>query len=184
MKVILLPGNGGSNEKKYVENYNWFPYLRKNLETLGLEVISKNMPDSKLARAKYWIPFVIDEFKADNDSIIIGHSTGAVAIMRILEITKILGAILVAAHYTDLGYKEDKKSGYFEKSWNWQKMKNNAGWIVQFASTNDSFIPMEHSRYIHTKLDTEYSEMEAEHFGYPKPKLEFPEIVKIVKEKI
>lgn len=184
MKVILIPGNGGTNGKDYVANYNWFPYLRKNLEPLGLEIVTQNMPDPKLARAKYWIPFIINNLKADKETILIGHSSGAVATMRILEKIKLFGAILVAAHYTDLGYEEDKASGYFDKPWQWKEIKKNANWIVQFASTNDPFIPIDHSRFIHKKLDTDYFEIKAEHFGYPNPKLEFSELVEVIKSKV
>ena len=181
MKVILLPGNEGHED---ISNYCWFPYLKQELEPLGLKVVIKNMPDPKLARAKYWLPFIINELKADENSILIGHSSGAVAIMRLLEKMKLYGVILVGAHYTDLGYEEDKLSGYFDKPWNWGKIKKNANWTVQFASTNDPFIPIEHSRHIYKKLDTEYYEMEAEHFGYPNPKLEFSEVIEIVKRKL
>ncbi|KKQ90091.1 MAG: hypothetical protein UT12_C0002G0022 [Candidatus Curtissbacteria bacterium GW2011_GWC2_38_9] len=182
MKVILLPGNGYHDD---INKYYWFPYLIEKLTLLGLRIIAKNMPDWYLARRKYWEPFIIDTLKADNNSILIGHSSGAAATMRVLEKIKVLGAILVAAHYTDLGYKEDKLSGYFDDFWKWPTIKMNAKWIVQFASKDDPFIPIEHSRFIHKKLNTEYFEFENEdHFGFSKPKTEFPEIVELIKKKI
>ena len=47
MKVMIIPGNGNSDISG-----EWFPYLRKELENLGIKVIAKNMPDPDLARKK------------------------------------------------------------------------------------------------------------------------------------
>ena len=54
------------------------------------------MPDPDLARMRYWLPFIEKNLKADSNSIIIGHSTGAVACMRYLASHQPLGAC-----YTD-----------------------------------------------------------------------------------
>lgn len=81
LKIILLHGNGGSTVKD-----NWFPYAKLEPEKLGLEVISRTFPDNKLARQEYWLPFLKDELKADENTILIGHSSGAVATMRFLEL--------------------------------------------------------------------------------------------------
>src|SRR3989344_3878150 len=86
MKVILLPGNGYHDD---INKYYWFPYLIEKLTLLGLRIIAKNMPDWYLARRKYWEPFIIDTLKADNNSILICHSSGAAATMRVLEKIKV-----------------------------------------------------------------------------------------------
>ncbi len=89
LKIILLHGNGGST----VED-NWFPYAKTEFEKLGLEVISKTFPDNKLARSEYWLPFLRDELKADEKTILVGSSTGAVAAMRFAEANKIYGSVI------------------------------------------------------------------------------------------
>jgi len=85
MKVMIIPGNGNTDISD-----NWFPYVKKGLEVIGIEVIAKNMPDAKLARRKYWIPFIEKNLGGEEDSILIGHSSGAVAILRYLENHKLL----------------------------------------------------------------------------------------------
>ena len=84
MKAIILPGNNNTPITS-----NWYLYVKKELEKLGFEVVAENMPDPDLARKKYWIPF-IEKHADDEDTILIGHSSGATAILRYLENHKIL----------------------------------------------------------------------------------------------
>lgn len=180
LKIILLHGNGGST----VED-NWFPYAKLELEKLGLNVISKTFPDNKLARSEYWLPFLKDELKADENTILVGHSSGAVATLRFAETNKIYGSVIIGATYTDLGEESERVSGYFDKPWNWESIKNNQNWIIQFASIDDPYIPITEPRYIHDKLKTEYHEFTNKgHFGWDTKLKEFPELVDAIKEKV
>lgn len=178
-KIIFIHGNGGST----VDD-NWFPWLKVELKSLGFSVVSKTFPDNKLARIQYWIPFLKDDLKADENSIIIGHSSGAVAALRYAEFNKIYGTILVAASYTDLGEYSEKISGFFDKEWNWETIKNNQKWIIQFTSIDDPYIPIKEARFIHEKLGTEYFEhLNSGHFGWDTKRKEFPELLYSLKSK-
>lgn len=179
-KVVFIHGNGGGSNKD-----NWFPYLKQELTKLGLKVLDQDFPDADLARQNYWLPFLKNTLKADEDTIIIGHSSGAVAAMRFAEQTKLLGTVLVGACYTDLGDEKEKASGYYQNPWNWQSIKDNQKWIIQFASIDDPWIPIEEARFIHSQLDSEYYEYTNQgHFGGDREKKTFPEIVKIIKTKL
>ena len=179
VKVILIHGNGNGSAKD-----QWFPYVKKKLEKLGVEVIARDFPDPVLARAKYWIPF-LKKLGADENTILIGHSSGAVAAMRFAEGSRILGSVLVSACYTDLGDEMERKSGYYDKPWNWTVIKRNQKWIIQFASKDDPWISIEEARFIHKELDTEYYEYEHEgHFGADKYYPEFPKLVEVIKTKL
>lgn len=179
-KVILIHGNGGSWPKE-----NWLPMVAKRLKKLpGVRVIFRQFPDSVLARAKYWLPF-IKKLGADENTILVGHSSGAVATMRYAEKNKILGSILVATCHTDLGQADEKISGYYKKAWNWRAIKENQKWIVQFASVDDRFIPIKEARFVHKKLKTEYYEFKHQgHFSSWDNKTDFPQIVAIIKKKL
>lgn len=180
LKAILIPGNGGGSP-----NDHWFPYLERELPKLGVAVINKQFPDAVLARAEYWLPF-IKELGATGDTIIIGHSSGAVAAMRFAEKNEIFGSVLVGVCYTDLGDENEKKSGYYNQPWNWTAIRNHQKWIIQFASADDPFIPIEEARTIHQNLNTDYHEYTDQgHFGHSaNPRLEFPELIEALKRKI
>lgn len=172
VKVIFIPGNGNSTTSD-----NWFPSAKQDLEAGGLEVIAATFPDPDLARESFWLPFLLDELKADRNTILTGHSSGAIAAMRLAEKQQILGSVLVGAYYTDLGIENEKKSGYFNRPWKWDHIKNNQQWTMLFASQDDPWIPVEQPRYIHQQLNCEYHEYTDQgHFGGDYFKPDFPEL--------
>jgi len=178
-KAIFLPGNGGGTTSD-----SWFPYVGKELEKLGIKVIASDFPDPILARKKYWLPF-LEKLGTDENTILIGHSSGGVAAMRYAENHQILGSILVGVNHTDLGIVSEKISGYYSSPWQWQNIRNNQQWIALFASSDDPWIPIEEPQFIAKKLKPDYFEYVNEgHFGGDREKLEFPEIVQYIKKKL
>ncbi len=178
-KIIFLPGNGGGGPRD-----NWFPYLEKKLIALGCEVIAEEFPDNILARESFWLPFV-KSLGADENTILIGHSSGAIAAMRYAEQEPILGSVLVGTYHTDLGLESEKQSGYFYRPWNWDLIRNNQQWIAIFAGKDDPWIPVEEPRYLNKMLDAYYFEFpKAGHFGGDYVKLEFPEIVTFIRQRL
>lgn len=113
IRIILIHGNGGSKPTD-----NWFPYIKLELEKTGVEVIAPQFPDADLARASYWIPFLKNDLKSDENTILIGHSSGVIAAMYFAEKHKLFGSVLIGAYHTDLGFEKEKLSGYFDKPWN------------------------------------------------------------------
>lgn len=180
IKIILIHGNGNSTPQD-----NWIPYTKTELEKLGFTVVAPQFPDTPLAREEYWIPFLKNELKADQDTVLIGHSTGAIAAMRFAENHKLLGSVLVGAYATDLGMESEKISGYFNRPWDWSTIKNNQEWVVQFASTDDPWIPIDEPRFVHHKLSSEYYEFTNQgHFGGDYDKKDFPELVQTLRKKL
>ncbi len=180
VRAILIHGNGGCSP-----NDNWFPYLKKELERIGIKTEAPQFPDAILARASSWLPFLKDTLKADEEAILIGHSSGAIAAMRFAQENHILGSVLVGTYHTDLNNQAEKLSGYFDSPWKWDAIKKNQQWIIQFAGTDDPWIPIEEARFVHEKLSTDYHELEGQgHFGGDYYKETFPEIFEAIKEKI
>ena len=180
-KIIIIPGNGDS----HVETDHWYPWLRDELESRGYQVVAEDMPDPVAAHANIWLPHIEKVFRADENSIIIGHSSGGIAAMRYLETHRLSGAILIGVMHTDLGFEDERDSGYYDEPWQWDKIKANAGWIAQFSSTDDPYIPIEQPRFIHDQLSTEYHELSGRgHFMTDQNPLNntLPEIIKIIED--
>ncbi len=175
-KLIFLHGNGGEG----MGNHFW-PYARRTFTEMGMNVIAKNFPDALLARQSIWLPFLKNECGADEHSILIGHSSGAIAAMRFAEKNKILGSVLIGAYYTDTGDARERLSGYFDDPWDWPAIRKNQQWIIQFASVDDPFFPIEEPRLVQRELQAEYHEYtDRGHFFAP----EFPELIEEVRKKM
>ncbi len=174
IRVVFIHGNGGSTTGK---SY-WFPWAQAVLEEHGIASAAPDMPDPVLAREKYWIPFLEDEMKVDENTVLVGHSSGAIAAMRFAENHKILGSVLIGTYYTDLGMDDEKESGYFDRPWDWDVMRANQQWSAIFASIDDPFIPIEEPRYVHDHLGSEYFEFtDRGHFAEGDNNKEFSELI-------
>jgi predicted alpha/beta hydrolase family esterase len=175
MKAIFLPGNGGGSTHD-----NWFPYVKTELEKVDIQVIAADFPDNYVCKASVWLPF-IEQLGADKETILIGYSTGAIAAMRYAQDHKILGSVLVAAYYTDMGIELEKEAEYFDTPWEWEKIRRNQQFIIQFHSNNDPIISKDEARFVHEKLHSTYEELDKNgHFW----ENTFPELLDRVKEKV
>jgi predicted alpha/beta hydrolase family esterase len=175
MKVIILPGNGNSHP-----NDCRYQFVQLELQKIGYEVILEQMPDAELARASYWIPRLVDKIQQQEDVILIGHSSWAEAILKYLEQYKVKGAVLVWAQYTDLGIDTEKQSEYYDTTRKRDNIKANAWFILQFASVDDPYIPIDEAHTIRDQLQTEYYEFtDKGHFMQH----DFPELIQALKFK-
>ncbi len=96
------------------------------------------------------------------NTVLIGHSSGAVAGLRLLESHPLKGLVLVSACHTDLGMESEAISGYYPRpdgsnQWKWDEIPKNVQWIVQFHSEDDPFIPIEEARFVKDKIKAEVS---------------------------
>lgn len=180
-RVVLLHGNGDSHGTD-----NWFPYIKSGVEKLGVTCVAPDLPDNVLARSKYWFPYFMDVLKLNKDDLVIGHSSGALAILKYAEKHQIGASVLVGTYYTDLGYDDERTSGYFDTPWDWGKIKANQQWTAIFASKDDPYIPISEPLFIRDKLASEYFEFTNQgHFGGENhPKEEFPELLKFLTDKL
>lgn len=174
--MILIHGNGGGSGRNC-----WLPYIQQELEKIGVECLAPDFPDNRLARAKYWLPFLKEELQAGEDTILVGYSSGSIAAMRFAEKNKILGSVLTATYHTSLGEETEKQSGYFDEPWQWADIRNNQNWTAVFASTDDRSIPIEEPRFIRDRLGTEYYEFNDRGHFFSKT---FPELLDVLKEKL
>jgi predicted alpha/beta hydrolase family esterase len=175
-KVILIHGNGGSTSGDI-----WLPWLERALTAVGVPVINRTFPDNVRARAQYWLPFLA-ELGADENTILVGHSSGAVAALRYAEAHRVLGSVLVGVCHTDLGDSGEAASGYFREPWNWQAIRENQQWVAMYNSTDDPHIPIREARFVASQLRCSY--FESTDRGHFVDSREFPEVLEFVRKKL
>jgi len=54
-------------------------------------------------RSAIWIPFINKDLGASPECVVVGHSSGAVAALRLAERQKLKGIIIVAGYDSDMG---------------------------------------------------------------------------------
>jgi pimeloyl-ACP methyl ester carboxylesterase len=174
-KVILIHGNGGCTAADF-----WLPSVERELTALGLDVINQTFPDNIKARARFWLPF-IESLGADQETILIGHSSGAMAALRYAETHRLRGSVLVGVCHTDLGDRFEAASGYYDRPWQWDRIRTNQQWIGIFNSTDDPHIPIAEARYVAAQLRASYFEFDDRgHFT----DAGFPELTDFVRRKL
>jgi predicted alpha/beta hydrolase family esterase len=175
-KVVLIHGNGGCTAAD-----GWLPFVERDLRALGLEVINETFPDNVRARATIWLPH-LEALGADERTVLIGHSSGAVAAMRYAETHRLLGSVLVGVCHSDLGDPGERASGYYRQPWRWDAIRSNQQWIGLFHSADDPLIPVEEARFVAAQLRCSYFEHgDRGHFVDRRP---FPELVQFVSRRL
>ena len=175
-KAILIHGNGGCTAGD-----GWLPFVARDLRALGLDVVNQTFPDNVRARAGVWLPH-LEALGADEHTILIGHSSGAVAALRYAETHRLLGSVLVGVCHTDLGDPGERASGYFRAPWRWDDIRRHQQWIGLFQSVDDPHIPVAEARFVAAQLGCSYFEhTDRGHFVDRAP---FPELVQFVRRKL
>jgi len=186
LRIVIVPGNGGRSYPAPLTG-NFYGSLAQECVESGLfrrgGVVSTSMPDPLRARREVWIPHLKDVVKVDESTIVVGHSSGAEAAMRLAETVRLKGIVLVAACHTDLGDAGERNAGWYPPSggaWNWKAIRSNVEWIIQFHSIDDPFIGVSEARHVAKQLSSDYYEMkDKSHFFEP-----FEEAFLRIKEKI
>jgi len=178
-RVVIAPGNGGGPTG--IRDANFYGWVADALEAGGMEAVLRDMPDPYVASEKAWIPFLRDTLHCGADTVLVGHSSGAAAGLRLAEEVRLGGLVLVSAYATDLGDSMERQSGYFSRPFNWNRIRDNCGFIVQFGSPSDPFLPWDCQCEVARELGIEIDCLEGRgHFMEPT----FPELVSAIQTRV
>ncbi len=142
-KVYIVHGYGGYPEK------NWFPWLKSELEKLGVTVTVFKMPNTDTPQYSEWIPFLKEKIicNQDEEVCLVGHSLGCISILQYLnsitEDIKISGSILVAGFASPIHFTE--LNSFFDVPLNSEKIKKVCKNIIAINSDNDPHVPFNHA---------------------------------------
>lgn len=121
IKIYILPGGAGLN------NYGWFDWLKKELQKIGynnVTIISSNRVNPQ-RRAEV----ISKRYSLDENTVLVGHSFGALAAMKWSEQTKqkIYGLVLIdpstklgLRNYPPKNKREKDSNTKYLTSWGWQ----------------------------------------------------------------
>ncbi|MBI2130476.1 serine hydrolase family protein [Candidatus Woesearchaeota archaeon] len=138
---------------------NWFPWLKKELEKSGHEVIVPRLPTPMGQSLESWMKAIKQyEGKINEKTIMIGHSLGSAFILNYLEQAdkEIKAAFLVAGYHKVLENEfKELNDSFVNKKFDWGRIIENCGNFFVVASDNDPYIPLEINRELNMLVDGE-----------------------------
>lgn len=148
-RVFIIHGWDGYPEEE------WFPWLKRELESRGFEVQVPAMPETAAPKIEVWVPHLAKLVgEPDEQTYFIGHSIGCQTILRYLENLsvgkKIGGVVLVAGWFvlSDLETEEEKVIGkpWIETPIDFTKIKSASDNFVLILSADDPVVPYEENK--------------------------------------
>ncbi|MEK7591986.1 MAG: alpha/beta hydrolase [Patescibacteria group bacterium] len=186
-KLIILHGLGASPDKQ------WYKFVGNHAKNLGYEVFIPKLPTPDTPNLIKTNELVCSLTTIDEDTIFIGHSSGATIVLGILQMlpagARVKKAILVAGmldlNLTEYLFTKVKKEQYmnqFPKSWNGKKLRFSCREFIIIHSPNDPYVPIAQAYAITGLTGGEVSVIEnAFHFSVStagERMKEFPELLK------
>jgi hypothetical protein len=147
-RVIIVHGWDGYPEE------GWFPWLKKELEVRGFEVVIPQLPQADEPRINRWVPALAAVVGTpDDETCFVGHSMGCQAIARYLESlpegVTAGGAVFVAGFFRRLTNLEDDQAvrdvarEWLETPLDLAVVRRRIKRCVALFSDNDPYVPLD-----------------------------------------
>jgi len=187
MKFLVLHGTSADHTK------HWFPWLKTELEGLGHEVWIPDLPDAGRPNIQKYNNLLINSGWDFRDCVIVGHSSGSVAILGLLqalpEDVKINTAVLVGAFTKRLSESPswEMVSELFEEPFDFESIKQKANKFIFVHSKDDPVCDIDQARELCGQVGGEMIEFDG--MGHFTTKLnpsftKFPELLEVIETKI
>ncbi len=129
---------------------DWRPWLKKELEKKGFQVIVPQMPDMDVPVIEKWVNKLRETAgEIDEETYFIGHSIGCQTILRCLEKRKEkIGGILLIAPWFKLKNLEDEETKKIAEPWlktpiKLENIKKISKKTIAVFSSDDPFVVLD-----------------------------------------
>ncbi|PSH00755.1 MAG: hypothetical protein BRC30_01845 [Nanohaloarchaea archaeon SW_7_46_7] len=175
-KAFIFHGTGAGQYD------HWFPEIKKKLEEQEVEVAVPEFPTPEAQNLNNWLQVLEHEgLEIGEDTVLIGHSTGAAFILNILErIGFEVEAVFLISGFT--GPLNDERfdllnKTFAEREFDFESIKASAGEIYVFHSASDPYVPLEKAGELVEDLDANFELVaNAGHFNTESGYIDFPEL--------
>ncbi|MBI1969144.1 leucine--tRNA ligase [Candidatus Woesearchaeota archaeon] len=153
---VLLHGFSGSPTGIF------FPWLQKELKQRGFSVVAPPLPNPENPTEAEQVEYILQHAKFDEKTILFGHSLGAVVALKVAEKLKgKIAGLVLAGGFLEPKFKDKKRP--FEKTFSWtfdfEKIKQKAGFVKILSDPKDYAIPLEQGRLLAQQLEGELMEV-------------------------
>ncbi len=156
---VILHGFGGSSDA------NFFPWLKRELEAKGHEVWVPDLPNTELPGEEEQLNYILNNYQFNHKTVVIGHSLGAVLTLKLAEKVENLAGIALVAGFSQPKFVDNLPFPFadrFDWSFDFQRIKNNCGFINIYSDLKDCYVPLEQGRILKEKLGGNFYEYQAE----------------------
>ena len=124
---------------------NWFPWLAGELRKRGVQVIVPRFPTPEGQTLENWFEVMRPHLaKMGKETILVGHSVGAVFLLRVLEKVKVQvrAGFLVAGFAERLGLPQFDPLNvtFLEGGFDWVSIRKNCEYRSVYYSDNDPYV--------------------------------------------
>lgn len=150
-RVIIAHGTEGS------PSINWFPWLRRELSKEGIEVVVPQFPTPTGQTLEAWFT-TLNESAGDlgRQDILIGHSTGAIFLVNVLNRIKspVKSVFLAGGFVRPNGNPryDALNSSFTSGPFDWDLIRRNASKAYVYSGDNDPYVPFENGRELAAQL--------------------------------
>lgn len=150
--ITIIHGTKGSPEG------NWFPWLAGELQKTGCIVHVPAFPTPENQSLTSWFKtFDHEKIELNQNSILIGHSIGAVFVARLIERSPkpIKAAFFISGLLGTIGIPEydELNSTFFANPFNWKQIQVNCPVRFGYVGDDDPYVPKEISEKFYTALN-------------------------------
>lgn len=184
MKALILHGTLGSPDG------NWFKWLQTELEKKDMSVWLPQLPHAEQPSLKEWADFVHAHcpFEINEETLIIGHSSGAVLSLILTQQNKTpIGAVVAVSIFHDNSLQWEPNGRLFDVGFDWNAIQNNTKQLFFVHSDNDPYVPLDQAEFVADHCQAELVVIPGQgHFNLEQSKSyeAFPRLVEILEDKI
>jgi predicted alpha/beta hydrolase family esterase len=181
--AIILHGTLGSPDG------NWFQWLKSELENHGLQVWLPQLPHAEQPSLNEWYKFIQEEcpFAINEDTLIVGHSSGAILALIIAQDNmEKVGAIVDVSVFHDNSLQWEPNNKLFDRQFDWTVIREGAKELLFIHSDNDPYVPLDQAQYVATNCGAELELIPDQgHFNLEKSEnyRQFPKLLELMEQK-
>lgn len=137
---------------------NFLPWMKKQLEKLGFKVQIPELPNPAAPKEQEQVEYVLKNVDFDENTVLLGHSLGAVVALKVVEQlkTEIAGLVLVGG-FVQPKFKDGTRpySGDFSWEFDWSSIVSKVAHKTVVFDPSDPVIP-----YAQTQLLADHLQVE------------------------
>ncbi len=159
-RVIVVHRWGGTPET------DWYPWLKREVESLGGECLVLTMPNPNNPRLKEWVSTLKESVKEVNEqTYFVGHSIGCQTILRFIEglpKSAEVGGVVLVAPWTKLkpaSYESDEDKAiaqpWIDSPIDWKRIFAHDHNTTCVFSDDDPYVSLDEVEFFRNKLNAD-----------------------------